>query len=112
MWKRKPFFATLAGVAVAVALTGCSHHGELEITNNSDVAAKVLFDGTVVNVTAWGGVVIYDFDCTTGNVVVEPESAKPISVPGPMCPGDTMVIHDGTVDLERAPTPGSTVTNP
>src|SRR5660398_186579 len=41
MWKRKPFFATLAGVAVAVALTGCSHHGELEITNNSDVAAKV-----------------------------------------------------------------------
>ena len=91
----------VAGVLTAT-LTGCSDDGDLSIVNDSPTDVTVRTGDDEETVSAWGGVVFLEYGCTPGDVTVEFPSGRSVVVPGPVCPGQEIVIGDGTVDLEPA----------
>ena len=93
--------AIIAG-ALCATLAACADAGDLSIVNNSstDVTVRAGGDEADETVSAWGGVVFLDYGCTPGDVTVEFPSGRSVVVPGPVCPDQTIVIDDGTVELE------------
>ena len=93
-------------VAVVIAgllgatLTACADAGDLSIVNNSSTDVTVRTGDDEETVTAGGGVVFLDYGCTPGEVTIEFPSGPSVVVPGPVCPEQTIVIGDGTVELE------------
>jgi hypothetical protein len=91
--------AIIAG-ALCATLAACADAGDLSIVNNSSTDVTVRTGDEEDTVTAGGGVVFLDYGCTPGEVTVEFPSGRSVVVPGPVCPDQTIVIDDGTVELE------------
>ncbi|WP_421742660.1 hypothetical protein [Cellulomonas sp.] len=91
----------LVAVALTVSLTACSDAGDLSIRNEGSADVTVLTGDEEVTVSAGGGAVLLDYGCTPGDVTVELPSDEPVVLAGPVCPGQEIVIRDGTVGLER-----------
>ncbi len=88
----------VAALAV-VALAGCTDAGGLEITNETDARIEVNVDDDVTYVEANGGVVYLDLGCTDGDVVVTLEDDTVLTVAGPVCPPDRIVVRNGAAEL-------------
>lgn len=74
-------------------------------------SATVSLGDRKVSVEAWGSVAVLDYACTDGDVSVQVQGQPaPVVLEGPVCPDDTIVLHDGKVELDTAadPTPSST----
>ncbi|ROS75410.1 hypothetical protein [Cellulomonas sp. PhB143] len=97
-------------VALVVRAVVAGHPGDLNITNDSDEAVTVSTGDDEVEVTAQGAVSILDHGCTAGDVTLTFPDRDPVVVDGPVCPADTIVVHeDGRVGLDPGPaarTPG------
>lgn len=90
----------LAAVALTASLTACSDAGDLSIRNDGSADVTVLTGDEEVTVSAGGGAALLDYGCTPGDVTVEFPSDKPVVLAGPVCPGQEIVIGDGTAGLE------------
>ncbi|WP_062298005.1 hypothetical protein [Demequina maris] len=90
---------TLATVLAAVALAGCTDAGGLEITNETDARIEVDVDDDVTYVEANGGVIYLDLGCTDGDVTVTLEDGTVLTVGGPVCPPDRIVVRKGGAEL-------------
>lgn len=98
MSKRKSAVSASLIAVLAAALVGCASKGTLEINNEGDVGVKVTIGDDVIDIDAWGGVALYD--CTPGDVTVVIGSEEPITIKGPVCPGQSISIKDGKVNLD------------
>lgn len=90
----------LLGVALSIALTGCSGAGDLSFSNESPNDVSVSTGSEEITVTAGGAVSILGSGCTKGDVIVEFTSGQKVVVAGPVCPSDHVVIRDGKVELQ------------
>lgn len=94
----------LTSLFCVATLAGCgSHGGDLEITNDSNVRVTVSTGGDPITVEPGGGVVVLDSGCTAGDVTIVLDKSKQLTVPGPVCPPDTIVIHADTAEVVEAP---------
>ncbi|MEW1960457.1 hypothetical protein [Kineococcus sp. NPDC059986] len=60
---------------------------------------SVVSDGETSTVDADGGMVILYAGCTDGDVLVTFPAGKTVTLVGPVCPDQEVVIHDQEVDL-------------
>ena len=91
--------SVVAGAVLAAALAGCSGGGDLAFHNDGPDDVSVVSDGQTSTIEADGGMVILGAGCTDGDVLVTFPSGKTVTVPGPVCPDQEVVIHDQEVDL-------------
>ncbi|GAB3216410.1 hypothetical protein GCM10027586_09210 [Kineococcus gypseus] len=91
--------SVVAGAVLAVALAGCGEGGDLAFHNDGPDDVSVVSDGETSTVHADGGMVVLDAGCTDGDVLVTFPSGKTVTVPGPVCPDQEVVIHDQEVEL-------------
>ncbi|MBD8059091.1 hypothetical protein IC607_08930 [Cellulomonas sp. JH27-2] len=91
--------------AITLTLAACSSAGDLSIRNESRTDVTVVVDGGRDEVTADGGLVLLGKGCTRGDVLVEFPSGTSVVVPGPVCPDQEIVIHDGVAALEPVAAP-------
>ncbi|WP_062312484.1 hypothetical protein [Demequina rhizosphaerae] len=89
----------MATVLAVVALAGCTDAGGLEITNETDARIEVNVDDDVTYVEANGGIIYLDLGCTDGDVVVTLEDGTVLTVGGPVCPPDRIVVRKGGAEL-------------
>ncbi len=81
-------------LAAVASVTSCSSAGDLSIVNNSDDAVIVDLGDERFEITADGGAVIHDYGCTAGDIAVHRASGEVVTVGGPIC-SDQQVIVDG-----------------
>ncbi|SEJ25179.1 hypothetical protein [Demequina mangrovi] len=89
----------VATTFAAVALAGCTDAGGLEIMNETDAGIEVNVDGIVDMVEPYGGVIYLDHGCTEGDVTITLADGTNLSVVGPVCPPDRIVVRDGAAAL-------------
>lgn len=87
-------------VALAGALTACSPDGDLEFSNEGPEAVTVSTGDQEFTVDADGGVVILDYGCSEDDISVQFPSGQETVLSERVCPGQQVVIGDGTVDLQ------------
>jgi len=87
-------------VALSAALTACNSGGDLTVSNEGPIDVTVSTGNEEITVSAWGGASILGSGCSQGDVIVEFASGQTGLVPGPVCPGERIVVHDGEVDLQ------------
>jgi hypothetical protein len=92
----------LVTVALAATLTTCSRPGDLTFRNESLTDVTVLMGDQKETVSAGGGFTIIHYGCTPGDVTVKFTSGQVVVVPGPVCPEQQIVVHDGKVELQPA----------
>lgn len=92
------------GTALAVTLTACGDRGDLSISNNGPDDVTVLTGDEEVTVDAGGGAVLLDYGCTPGDVTVRFATGPEVTLPGPVCPDEWIVVGDGTATLRPGPT--------
>lgn len=86
--------------AASAGLTGCGDAGSLSIVNDGPEEVVVdTGDEDPFTVDPDGGVVLLDYGCTPGDVVVTFPTGRRVIVPGPVCPAQELVIGDGTATL-------------
>ncbi|WP_084105513.1 hypothetical protein [Demequina sp. NBRC 110056] len=83
---------TIAALAVPAALAGCSSAGVLSITNDSGLAVDVSTGDERLPIDPYGGVALFDYGCTPGDVTLTFSDDTVVSVPGPVCPPDEIRI--------------------
>ncbi|WP_159798301.1 hypothetical protein [Puerhibacterium puerhi] len=91
----------------ALALAGCAETGHVDIWNGSEDDVTVRFGaeetradlGRLEDITADGGVSITTRACYDGPFVVEHPDGRTVEVPGPLCPGQTLLVHDATAEV-------------
>ncbi len=89
---------------MTVVLSACGDGEDLSIVNDGpDQVVVDTGDGDPSTVDPDGGVVLLDYGCTPGDVVVTFPSGRRVTVPGPVCPGRELVIGDGTAALSDSP---------
>ncbi|MDN4476908.1 hypothetical protein QQX09_13700 [Demequina sp. SYSU T00192] len=89
----------VATVLAGVALAGCTDAGGLEITNETDARIEVNVDDDVTYVEANGGIIYLDLGCTDGDVTVTLEDGTVLTVRGPVCPPDRIVVRNSGAEL-------------
>ena len=89
----------VAGVGVGAVLSACDGGGDLEVANDSGEVVTVRTGDEESEVDGGGGVVLLDYGCTPGDVTVEFPSGAEVVLPGPVCPGQQVVIRDGTAQV-------------
>ena len=89
------FVALLAG-----GLTACSPAGDLEFSNEGPEAVTVSTGDQEFTVDADGGVVILNYGCSEDDISVRFPSGQETVLNEQVCPGQQVVIGDGTVDLQ------------
>ncbi len=98
---------TLVAALLATTMTACRGRGDLTITNNGPGDATVLIGGEHVVVSSSGGAALLNYGCTPGDVTVEFTSGRAVVLPGPVCPDQQIVIHDGSAVLRPASASGA-----
>ena len=93
------FSSIAAGAALAAALAACGGGGDLPFRNDGPDNVSVIVDGETIPVDAVGGMTMVDVGCSDGDVLVTFPSGKTVTVAGPVCPSQEVVIHDQEVDL-------------
>jgi hypothetical protein len=94
----------LTTLLCVVTVAGCGvHGGDLEITNDSGVRATVSTGDVTETVESGGAVVLLNLGCTTGGVTVALGKSEMFTVVGPVCPPDTILIHDDFAKVVKAP---------
>lgn len=73
------------------------------VVNNISSAVVVSIGDEVVEVTADGGAELLDYGCSPGDVTVEFATGEMVTVDGPVCPDERIVIADGGVRLNPVP---------
>lgn len=84
---------------LVVVLSGCGGGGDLSFRNEGPDDVSVVSDDQTSTVEADGGMVILDAGCTDGDVLVTFPSGRTVTLTGPVCPDEEVVIHDQEVDL-------------
>lgn len=94
--RRRRTVACAAALLVA-AVAGCAPTGDISITNDSGRSVTVrLGSEDVGEVTPQGGVVLLDVtECYEGDVTVTYADGAVVRLDGPLCPGQTLAVHDG-----------------
>jgi hypothetical protein len=93
----------LITVALAATLATYNDPGDLAISNESSAEVTVLTGDNEATVPATGGTVLLDYGCTPGDITVKFTSGPAVVVPGPVCPGQQIVVRrDGKVELQPA----------
>jgi hypothetical protein len=96
---RGSLLGVAAGAVLVVVLAGCGGGGDLSFRNDGPDDVSVVSDGQTSIVDADGGMVILDAGCTDGDVLVTFSSGRTVTLAGPVCPDQEVVIHDQEVDL-------------
>lgn len=101
---KRPFLsAVFAAVLGSVVLAGCNDgRGHLDITNESGARADISAGDIATTIDPYGGVSVLDSGCTTGDVTIKLSTGEVLTVPGPVCPPDAIVIHDGSAEVVSA----------
>ncbi len=95
--------ASVLLVVAAAVLTGCADAGDLSIENRGpDDVVIDPGDEDPFTVDADGGAVLLDYGCSPGDVVVTFPSGRRVTVPGPVCPDQQIVVRDGTARVTPA----------
>lgn len=83
--------------------TACGESGQLEITNSSPHAVTVQLGDDDTEVSSSGGVIIHEYGCSPGDVVVVSASGQRSVLPGPVCSGKRIEVgSDGRVTVTAA----------
>lgn len=91
--------AVVVGLVVAMWDRG----GDLAIENESEDGVVVVVDGEDVEVPATGGTVLLDYGCSDGDVVVRYPSGREVTLAGPVCPEQRIVIDGDGATLRPGP---------
>ena len=90
----------LVAVLVTAAPVGCGDAGSLDIENNGpDDVVVDTGDEPPFTVDGTGGALLLDYGCSPGDVVVRFPGGREVTVPGPVCPSERIVVGDGTAEL-------------
>lgn len=89
-------------LAMMAALTACTGAGDVSISNESSTDVIVSTGDDDVAVSAGGAASILGSGCIPGDVTVEFASGETVTVPGPICPGEQLVVLDDEVELRTA----------
>ena len=87
------------GAVLASLLAGCGGSGDLSFRNDGPDDVSVVSGEETFPVEAGDGDVILDAGCTDGDVLVTFPTGKTVTLAGPVCPDQEVVIHDHQVDL-------------
>ena len=79
------------------AIAKYSSRGELRYDENDVVVSTG--DEPPTTIGGSSGAVFLDYGCTPGDVTVEFPSGAEVVLPGPVCPGQQVVIRDGTAQV-------------
>jgi hypothetical protein len=96
---QKSLLSIVTAAASAAVLASCGGGGDLSFRNDGPDDVSVVSDGETSSVDADGGMVILDSGCTDGDVLVTFPSGQTVTVAGPVCPDQEVVIHNQQVDL-------------
>lgn len=91
----------LLPIAVGLGLAACSGTGDLSVVNNSGEIVTVDLGDEQSEVSPDGGVVFLGYGCTPGDVTIE-RASGPITVTGPICPDQEIVVDDDGAHLVPA----------
>lgn len=93
-----------AAVGAGVVVLSCAPSpGDLHLVNDGDVDVRVLAAGQHVTVGASGAVEMLGAGCVS-DIVVELPQADPVTIAGPVCPEDSVVVtQGGRVVLSEGP---------
>lgn len=97
-----------AGAALGLALltAACGETGSLAISNESPHLVVVRLGDEETEVASGGGAVVMGYDCTPGDVLVVSASGETVTLDGPVCSDQQIVIDSaGTVALAPADAP-------
>jgi hypothetical protein len=83
----------VAALAVA-ALAGCGSSGDLSVVNEGASDVTVSIGDEDVEVSASGGALLLDTGCADGDVTVTFPSGSVVTLDGPVCPDQEIVVHD------------------
>lgn len=93
----------MAVTGLVLLTTACGGSGQLEITNSSQHAVTVQLDDDDTEVSSSGGVIIHEYGCSPGDVVVVSASGQRSVLPGPVCSGEHIRVDgDGRVTVTVA----------
>lgn len=93
----------VAAVGVGLVVVSClPSPGDLHLVNDGDVDVRVLAAGQHVTVTASGAVEVLGVGCVS-DVVVELPHTDPVTIAGPVCPEDSVVVSGNGVVLSEGP---------
>ena len=90
-------------VALTAALTACTSDGDLGFSNEGPDDVNVSTGDQEFTVDADGGVVVLGYGCSEDNIVVHFPTGQEVVLTDPVCPDEQVVIRDGTVSLQPAP---------
>lgn len=83
--------------------TACGESGQLEISNTGAHPVTVQLGDEEVDVESSGGVIVHDYGCTPGDVVVVSASGQRSVLPGPVCSGERIRVGgEGRVTVAAA----------
>jgi hypothetical protein len=93
-----------AAVGAGVVVLSCAPSpGDLRLVNNGAVDIEMVAVGQHVTVTAGGEVDVLGVGCVS-DVLVELPGSDPVTIAGPVCPEDSVVVtREGTVLLSEGP---------
>lgn len=102
--KLREVMTAFAGATIALALTACTHAGDLSIVNDGPEGITVDTGEDEFEVGGYGGVVLLKNGCTPGNVTITFATGAKVVVSGPVCPENEIVVGEGTATLRPVPT--------
>lgn len=99
---------TVAGVVLAVlTVAGCDDGEDIGVWNTGSVTVDVrLGDEDVREVTPDGGAVLLEPAGCYAPVVVAWDGGRTVELDGPICPGQTLAVDDGTARIRERSTGG------
>lgn len=90
---RRPAWIAVSAFLVALALAACARPGDLSFVNDGDADATISTGDVEGVVPAGGGLVVLDYGCSQGDVGVTLGSGRTVTLPGPVCPDQEVVIR-------------------
>lgn len=95
--RRRRGAAVCATALLVGVVAGCAPGGDISIANDSGERVTVrLGSEDIGEVTPHGGVVLLDVtECYEGDVTVTYADGAVVRLDGPLCPGQTLAIHEG-----------------
>lgn len=94
----------VAGEALGLALltAACGETGSLAISNESSHLVTVRLGDDETEADSGGGAVVMGYDCTPGDVVVVSTSGETVTLAGPVC-SDQQIVIDRAGKVALAP---------
>jgi hypothetical protein len=103
MTRAQPTITTAVSAAVAILLlSGCSgSSGHVSFRNDGSTDVKVSSGNERFSVAA-GDIAELQDDCTESDVEISFVKGSSVTVPGPVCTDQAVVIHEDTAELVKS----------